>query len=89
MSSPPHLDIGERRSEQGSGRSLRSVFVAVAVFYVSGALLNGSYLYEDAQQREFGPARTVWMKATRPLAEISEFLKLHVLRDQVEKLRKE
>lgn len=90
MSSNPHIDVGERRAAAEAGRPLRSVFVAVAVFYITAALLNGTYLYEEAQLREFGsPARKVWMVATRPLAQMSEFFKLHLLRDQVEKVRKE
>ena len=89
MSSHQKLDVGERRAAQEAGRSLRSVFLAVAVFYVTAALLNGTYLYEDAAKREYGSSRTVWMTLTKPLAQASNFLKFHLFRDQVEKVRKE
>ncbi len=89
MSSNHKLDVGERRAAQGAGRSLRSVFIAVAVFYLTAGLLNGTYLYEDASKREFGKARMFWMSVTQPLAEASNILKLHLFRDQVEKVRKE
>lgn len=89
MSSSPKLDVGERRALQDAGRPVRSVFVAVIVFYSCASVLNGTYIHEDAKLREFGGVRTVWMAATRPLANMSEFLKVHLLRDQVEKLRNE
>jgi hypothetical protein len=89
MSASAQIDVGERRAAQAAGRPLRSVFLAVAVFYVSAALLNGTYLHDSAEKREYGIVRSVWVKLTHPLAEVSEFLKLHLLRDQVEKLRKE
>lgn len=89
MSTLPQLDIGERRAARAAGRPLRSVMVAVASFYVFATLFNGTYLYESAKQREFGKVRSVWVAATKPLAEVSEFLRLHFLRDQVEKIRKE
>lgn len=89
MSHAPYIDVGERRAAQAAGKPLRSVLLAVGVFYVSAGLLNGTYLYESAKKREFGKVRTVWVAATKPLAVTSEFLKLHLLRDQVETLRKE
>lgn len=89
MSHSGKIDVGERRATQSAGRSLRSVFWAVGIFYLTAALLNGTYLYDSADKREFGTVRSIWVAATRPLAELSEKLKLHLLRDQVETLRKE
>jgi hypothetical protein len=89
MSTTSHQDVGERRANQQVGRSLRAVFIAVAAFYVSAALLNGRYLHEEASKREFGRVRDIWMTATRPLAEISTRLHLDSLRSTAEKLRKD
>jgi hypothetical protein len=89
MSTSPEIDIGERRSAKKAGRPLPSVCLAVCVFYVCSSILNGTYIHENAKLKEFGSIRNVWVLATKPLATVSTFLKAHVLRDQVETLRKE
>ena len=65
-------DIGERRVAERRGAPFRAGLMAVFIFYVAAALLNGRHLYEDASRRSYGPAREAWMGALRPLARISE-----------------
>lgn len=90
MSASPKMDVGERRAQQNAGRPLRSVLLAVGIFYLVAGLLNGTYLYEDAQNRDLEKSSTrFWITLTRPFATASEFLKLHLYRDQVETIRKE
>ncbi len=89
MTNLPKSDVGERRAEQSAGRSFRSVVMAVSVFYITAALLNGRALHEDAKKREYGKVRDVWVAVTRPLNDISVFLQLDHFREGVESLRKE
>jgi hypothetical protein len=89
MPSSPDIDVGARRAAAGSGRSRKAVFGAVAVFYISAALLNGRFLHEDAGKREYGWARDLWVAATRPLSQLSVLLQLDHLRGGVENLRKD
>lgn len=83
------MDVGERRAAEHAGRPRLSVFLAVGVFYLSAALLNGRHLHEDAKTREYGATRDAWVAATRPLARLSSFLQLDRLRSSVETLRKD
>lgn len=87
MSNSSHQDVGERRAEQQVGRPLSAVCVAVAVFYVAAALMNGRFLHEEASKREFGRVRDIWVAATRPLSELSTRLHLDAIRSGAEKLR--
>jgi len=89
MSSGTPLDIGERRAVRHAGRPLRAVFIAFASFYVVAALLNGRFLHESAQEREFGKTRDVWVALTKPLYEISTTLGLDHYREAVQNLREE
>lgn len=89
MSSSSHQDVGERRAHQQAGRPLSSVFIAVAVFYVAAAVMNGRFLHEEASKREFGKVRDVWVAVTRPLANLSTRLHLDTIRGSAEQLRKE
>ncbi|MEX2607000.1 MAG: hypothetical protein WD708_06610 [Kiritimatiellia bacterium] len=89
MSNSSHQDVGERRAELQAGRPLSSVYIAVAVFYVAAALMNGRFLHEEASKREFGKVRDIWVAATRPLADISTRLHLDAIRGGAEQLRKE
>lgn len=89
MSNASHQDVGERRANQQAGRPLSAVFVAVAVFYMAAALMNGRFLHEEASKREFGTVRDIWVAATRPLSELSTRLHLDAIRGGAEQLRKE
>jgi len=89
MSSRTQLDIGERRAARHAGRSRASVFLAVGIFYLAAALLNGRHLHEDALKREYGPVRDIWVAATRPLHALSTALGLDRVRGAAETLRKE
>lgn len=90
MPNPHPIDIGERRAARKVGRSRSAVFVAVGVFYLAAALMNGRHLHEDAQGREYGTrTREIWVTATRPLQVVSTRLKLDRIRAAAENVRKE
>ncbi len=80
------LDIGEERGKQGVGVHLRSVGIAVVVFYACGVLLNGVHLYENAGRLPLGPVRAFWLKTTAPAAWVSRATGAHALRAWVERI---
>jgi hypothetical protein len=83
----PPMDIGESRALSGAGTSRRKVYLAFGSFFLLAALLNGRHLHDAALKREYGFWRDVWVMGTRPLSDISVFLRLDRFRDTVETLR--
>lgn len=78
------LDIGEERGRQGVGVSLRTVSVALVVFYVCGVLLNGVHLYENSARLPLGRVRTFWMKVSAPAAWLSRSTRATGFRSGIE-----
>lgn len=79
-------DIGALRASNGAGITHRATWLVVAVFFVVAAGLNGRALHEKASKRAYGPARDVWMMATAPLRQFSEFTRLDQFRVIFEKV---
>ncbi|MBM4156030.1 MAG: hypothetical protein FJ221_13545 [Lentisphaerae bacterium] len=73
------------RMEEGAGITRAGVHLAVGVFFVVGALLNGENLLATAETMEHGsPARTVCVAAARPLAAAARALHLGAPRRAIE-----
>ena len=74
------VDVGERRADAQAGVPFRRALVAVFVFYMVAAVLNGRALNEGASERPYGPVRDVWVGATAPLHWLSTTLRMDRLR---------
>ena len=65
------MQIGDDRAVARKGLPLRSVLLALGVFYVVAALLNGVRIYEETARLPYGIWRTVWLTAAWPLEQLS------------------
>ena len=81
---PTRKEIEVEREERGCGRPRLHVHVAVIVFFVVAALLNGPALHRDAQLMKFGWSRDLALRFTAPLAQISRALYLDRPRQGIE-----
>ncbi len=70
------MQIGDDRAAARKGLPLRSVLLAVGVFYVAAALLNGVRIYEETARLPYGRWRTVWLAVAWPLDRLSAMTRL-------------
>lgn len=70
------MQIGDDRAEARKGVPLRSVFLALGVFYAAAALLNGVRIYEETARLPFGTWRDAWLTMAWPLEKLSEKTRL-------------
>lgn len=81
---PKQIDVGDRRAAAKAGTTLKQACVAVVVFYIAAAILNGRAIHEQASRREYGPVRTVWVTATVPLRWVATTLRIDTFRSSFE-----
>lgn len=65
------MQIGDDRAVARKGLSLHSMLLALGVFYVAAALLNGVRIYEETARLPYGAWRTVWLEVAWPLEQLS------------------
>ncbi len=78
-------DIGRQRRHAEAGVSRRHAALAIILFCMLAALMNGVAIRDSVALKPYGPARRVWMLAAEPLAAVAERTRLPMLRETLEK----
>lgn len=76
-------DIGLIRAEEHHGVPLHGAWVACALFYILGGLLNGAEIYQKAELMEFGHGRKAAMFLAKPLDILSRRSYLNLPREWI------
>ncbi len=65
------MQISDDRAVALKGVPLRSVLLALVVFYAAATLLNGVRIYEETSRLPYGAWRTVWLTMALPIKQLS------------------
>ncbi len=77
-------DIGLKRRETNAGVPRRRAAVAIAIFCIFAALMNGVSIRDSVALKPYGTVRRAWLFAAEPLATIAERTRLPWLRQTLE-----
>ncbi len=77
-------DIGLERRETNAGVPRRRAAVAIAIFCIAAALMNGVSIRDSVALKPYGPARRAWLFAAEPLAALAERTRLPWFRQTLE-----
>ncbi len=77
-------DIGRQRRETNAGVPRRRAALAIILFCILAALMNGVAIRDAVALNPYGPARRAWLLAAEPLAAVAERTRLPLLRQTLE-----